>query len=47
MKFELDNAVEILAATPKTLYALLGGLSSPWTGGSDPENWRRTMLSGI
>jgi len=32
MEFEISKAIEILAATPPTLRALLSGLSEDWTG---------------
>jgi hypothetical protein len=32
MTFDLDQATQVLAATPATLRALLGGLSQAWTG---------------
>lgn len=45
MKFELEDALEILSATPETLKALLGNLSDKWilkneTGGDcDDSEW--------
>lgn len=33
MKFDLASATEVLARTPATLQALLGGLSEPWVRG--------------
>ncbi|MEP6703367.1 MAG: DinB family protein [Acidobacteriota bacterium] len=33
MKFDISRSIEVLAATPPTLRALLGGLSEEWTHG--------------
>jgi len=30
MRFQIDEAIEVLAATPSVLRAMLGGLSEPW-----------------
>ena len=40
MAFELGAATEVLARTPATLRALLGGLPSGWTDATEgPETW--------
>lgn len=40
MKFQLDQAVEILENTPKVLGALLANLSDEWTqSANDKEDW--------
>lgn len=40
MKFQLEEAIEILAATPSTLGALLVNLPERWTEGrGDRDNW--------
>jgi DinB superfamily len=38
MNFELDQAIEVLSATPKTLSHLLGALSADWTTAGNSEN---------
>ena len=35
MKFDLDLSIDVLARTPATLHALLGGLTDPWTRGNE------------
>ncbi len=39
MKFQIEQAVEILRQTPETLYSLLGNLSDDWMEKEDSENW--------
>lgn len=40
MKFELEQGIEILSQTPKTVKSLLGNLSDEWIESDDnPENW--------
>lgn len=40
MKFDLDQAIEILSQTPYTLLRMLEGLSPEWTGSeNNKENW--------
>jgi hypothetical protein len=39
MKFQIEQAVEILRRTPEVLNALLGNLSDDWTKTEDAENW--------
>lgn len=40
MKFELDQAIQVLSATPRTLRALLGSLTEEWTQSSgNREQW--------
>lgn len=40
MRFDLDQAIEILEATPNTLRSLLSGLSDEWlTGNEGGESW--------
>ncbi len=39
MKFQIEQAVEILRQTPETLNSLLGNLSDNWTEKEDSENW--------
>lgn len=40
MKFQVEQAVEILARTPETVKSLLGNLSDEWTASeNDKENW--------
>jgi uncharacterized damage-inducible protein DinB len=40
MKFQLEQAVEILSQTPETVKSLLGNLSDDWTkSDADSENW--------
>lgn len=35
MTFDLDLAIDVLARTPATMNALLGGLTEPWTRGTE------------
>lgn len=47
MKFDLERSIEVLSATPKTLRAMLGGLSSNWTATSgDTEAWQPFDILG-
>lgn len=47
MQFELNNAVEVLSATPTTLKALIGPLSSSWTESSGAEGeWQAFDVVG-
>jgi hypothetical protein len=47
MKFEIENAVAILSATPGTLRALLGGLSDSWTSSSgNSDSWQAFDVVG-
>ena len=47
MKFEIENAVAVLSATPGTLRALLGGLSDRWTSSSDnSDSWQAFDVVG-
>jgi uncharacterized damage-inducible protein DinB len=39
MKFQIEQAVEILRQTPETLNSLLGNLSDDWIEKEDSENW--------
>jgi hypothetical protein len=39
MKFQLEQAVEILSQTPETVKSLLGNLSEDWIEKEDAENW--------
>ena len=39
MQFYLEQAVEILAQTPRTVRSLLGDLSEVWTHGGSADNW--------
>ena len=39
MKFQIEQAVEILRQTPETLNSLLGNLSDTWTEKEDSETW--------
>lgn len=39
MKFQIEQAVEILRQTPEALNSLLGNLSDNWTEKEDSENW--------
>lgn len=39
MKFNLEQAIDILAQTPSTLRAMLGNLSDDWTGGGSENDW--------
>jgi hypothetical protein len=47
MKFNLDDAVEVLTATPPALKALLGGLSDGWTASTGTQdNWQAFDVIG-
>lgn len=47
MKFNLDDAVEVLTATPSALKALLGGLSDGWTASTETQdNWQAFDVVG-
>ena len=47
MKFEIENAVAVLSATPGTLRAFLGGLSDGWTSSSDnSDSWQAFDVVG-
>jgi DinB superfamily len=40
MKFQIEQAIEILSQTPETVKSLLGNLSDEWTeSGGNSENW--------
>src|SRR5687768_14842189 len=40
MKFQVEQAIEILSRTPATVKSLLGNLSDDWTkSDGDSENW--------
>lgn len=40
MKFQIEQAIEILSRTPETVKSLLGNLSDEWTASeNDKENW--------
>jgi hypothetical protein len=39
MKFAVGEAIEVLERTPRTLRAMLDGVSDEWTGGGDREDW--------
>jgi hypothetical protein len=40
MKFQVEQAIEILSRTPETVKSLLGNLSDEWTASeNDRENW--------
>ena len=39
MRFNVEQAVQVLEATPRTLRTLLGNLSDDWTATSDKDNW--------
>ena len=40
MDFDLDRSIDVLARTPSTLQALLGGLTEPWIRGTEgPETF--------
>ncbi len=48
MKFDLDQAIEILSQTPYTLLRMLEGLSPEWTETkNDKEDGLRTTSSAI
>lgn len=38
MEFDLDLSIDVLARTPATMNALLGGLAEPWTRGTEGPN---------
>ena len=38
MNFDLDLSMDVLARTPATLQSLLGGLTDPWTRGTEGPN---------
>jgi hypothetical protein len=38
MNFDLDLSIDVLARTPATLQALLGGLTDSWTRGTEGPN---------
>ena len=47
MKFELDQALQVLSATPRTLRALLGDLTEEWTHSSgNAEQWEAFDIVG-
>jgi len=47
MQFQIENAVEILSATPGTLRALLGGLSDGWiSSSSNSDSWQAFDVVG-
>jgi hypothetical protein len=47
MKFDLERSIEVLAATPATVRALLGDLSDEWTASKgDHENWEPYDIIG-
>ena len=47
MKFEIENAIEVLSATPGTLRAMLGGLSDGWISGSNSsDSWQAFDVVG-
>jgi hypothetical protein len=47
MKFDLERSIEVLAATPATVRALLGDLSDDWTASNgDHENWEPYDIIG-
>jgi len=46
MKFQIEQAVEILRQTPEALYSLLGNLSDDWTEKEDSENWNPFDIVG-
>ena len=39
MRFNVEQAVQVLEATPRTLRTLLGNLSDEWTATSDRDSW--------
>lgn len=39
MKFQIEQAIELLSKTPDTIKTLLGDLSSQWLEKEDLENW--------
>jgi len=47
MNFELNNAIEVLTATPATLRSFVGSLSGSWTESSGTENtWKAFDVVG-
>lgn len=47
MKFDLENAIEILSATPGMLRAMLGGRSDGWVSSSDnTDSWQAFDVVG-
>lgn len=47
MKFQIEQAVEILSKTPLVITALLGDLSGEWTEhADDPEDWSAFDIIG-
>ena len=46
MKFQIEQAVEILRQTPEALNSLLGNLSDNWTEKEDSENWNPFDIVG-
>lgn len=47
MNFDLQNAIPILARTPRVLDAMLAGLSPEWTEGTEgPETWSAYDIVG-
>ncbi len=46
MKFQIEQAVEILSQTPATLNSLLGNLSDDWIEKEDSENWNPFDIVG-
>lgn len=46
MKFQIEQAVEILSKTPEVVNSLLGNLSEDWTEKDDAENWSPFDIAG-
>lgn len=47
MTFDLERSIEVLAATPSAIRALLGNLSDDWTSSSgDRDNWQPYDIIG-
>lgn len=47
MKFDLERSIEVLAAMPTTVRALLGDLSADWTASDgDRDNWQPFDILG-
>ena len=47
MTFDLERSIEVLAATPSAVRALLGNLSDDWTASSgDRDNWQPYDIIG-
>lgn len=47
MKFDLDDAIHVLSATPGTLRAMLGGLSDGWvSSGNNSDSWQAFDVVG-